>query len=279
MELAASIVLYKTDPESLKEVIGDFLSITGNARLYLIDNSPTDKLKTAVSCDRVEYIFNGANLGYGQAHNIGIGKAIEAGYRYHLVLNPDIRFGKDTIESIYSFMEKEQDIGQVMPKILYTDGSIQRLCKLLPTPLDLFGRRFFPGSKWHKARNERYELSQFNYDRILNTPCLSGCFMFLRTDVLGKSGLFDPRYFMYLEDFDLTRRIHRHARTLFFPEVSVVHGYNRESYRSGRLLYIHLRSAFRYFNKWGWVFDKERDAFNGEVVRFLRGISTGIKQN
>lgn len=264
--LSISIVLYNIKKKQIGDLIECILNVSINLRLFLIDNSETDELNCLSIDTRVNYIFNNANIGYGAAHNIGIRKSMELGCQYHLIMNPDVIFKEGTLESIYAYMESHPNIGSLMPKVFYEDGSLQRLCKLLPTPFDLIGRRFFSHTNWAKEQNKKYELHDFDYDSILNTPCLSGCFMFVRTSVLQKSGLFDPRYFMYLEDYDLTRRIHKVAETIFYPEVSIIHGHAKESYRNGKLLRIHMQSAIKYFNKWGWFFDKERKNLNRKVL-------------
>ena len=73
--VTASVVLYRTNPNDLKKVIDSFLFSDYNFRLYLIDNSPSDELK---SFERVsiEYIHNPSNPGFGAGHNIAITKAI-----------------------------------------------------------------------------------------------------------------------------------------------------------------------------------------------------------
>jgi GT2 family glycosyltransferase len=151
-----------------------------------------------------------------------------------------------------------------MPKVLYPSGEIQYLCKMLPNPFDLLGRRFLPGilKKPFKKQMDAYECRQLNYDQIMDVPNLSGCFMFMRTEVLKKVGLFDPRFFMYLEDTDLCRRIGMHYRTVYYPEVQIVHAYEKASYRFNKLLFYHIQSAFFYFNKWGWFIDKVRTQKN-----------------
>ena len=169
-------------------------------------------------------------------------------------------------------MENNPDVGLVMPKVLYPDGTLQYLCKLLPTPLDLFGRRFLnfgPFRKIIEKRNEVYELRFTGYDKIMEVPYLSGCFMFIRTEVLKKVGLFDERFFMYLEDTDLSRRIHRVSKTIYYPEVSIYHEYGKGSYKNPKLLKYHLDSTFKYFNKHGWFFDKERDEINKKTLEKL----------
>lgn len=229
-------------------------------------------LQSIVKDPRIEYIHNPSNPGYGAAHNIGIRRSIDFGFKYHLIMNPDIRFESGTLEVISEYMEQSNNVGSLMPAVYYEDGSIQRLCKLLPTPFDLLGRRFLHRTNWAKKQNKKYELHDFGYDKILNTPCLSGCFMFTRTSVFEKSGLFDPRYFMYLEDYDLNRRINTYSRTIFFPHAKIIHGHAKESYKNGNLLKIHMLSAIKYFNKWGWFFDKERVKLNNEI---LKGIKDG----
>ena len=82
-------------------------------------------------------------------------------------------------------------------------------------------------------------------------------------------GLFDQRYFMYLEDYDLVRRIHKVSKTIFYPYVSVLHGHEKGSYKSVKLLFIHMKSAVKYFNKWGWFYDKERTTFNKATLERL----------
>lgn len=268
-KIICSLVTYNTPEETVADAIGSFLSTGLDVKLYLVDNSPDDKLRALCGDQRIVYIHNPSNPGYGSAHNIAIRHTLSDGAEYHLVMNPDIWFSPGTLEDITGFMDKNHQVGSLMPKILNEDGSLQRLCKLLPSPVNLAGRRFFSGMDWAKKKNELYELHHFNYDEVLNTPCLSGCFMFIRASVLQASGIFDPRYFMYLEDYDLTRRIHRIAETIFYPGATAVHGHAQESYKNTDLLKVHMRSAIAYFNKWGWLVDKERSKFNQKVLDTL----------
>lgn len=265
-----SVVLYENKYDQLEKLIRSITSDNIDFKLYLIDNSQTDKLKSLKSLDnRIEYIFNNANLGFGKAHNIALRKSIEHNVPYHLVLNPDVYFDKGVLEELYNFMEKNPDVGLVMPKVLYPNGEIQYLCKLLPTPFDLFGRRFLnfpPFKKYIEKRNEIYELRFTGYDKIMEVPFLSGCFMFIRTRVLEKVGLFDENFFMYLEDTDLSRRIHKVSKTVYYPHVHIYHEYGKGSYKSLRLLKYHIKSAIYYFNKYGWFFDKERKEINKKIL-------------
>lgn len=115
----ASIVLYHNNTEQLTKAIKSFLHTDLKVKLYLIDNSSNDDLKELEKInDRVEYIFNNANLGYGSAYNIAIQKSIDENVPYHIVLNPDIYFDGNVLSALYQYMEDNKGVGNVMPKVL-----------------------------------------------------------------------------------------------------------------------------------------------------------------
>jgi len=158
-----------------------------------------------------------------------------------------------------------------MPQIRYPDGSLQRLCKLLPTPSDLLVRRFLPIRSLQERLNSRYELHSLPQDRASEVPTLSGCFLAMRSaDLLAIDG-FDERFFMYMEDVDLVRRLSRRGAVRYRPDIHVVHEYAKGSYRSRKLLGYHLKSAILYFNKWGWFIDSYRRRINAACLDRLCG--------
>lgn len=260
--ISTSIVLYKPDPDIVGKAIQSVLASPLVSKLYLLDNSPSKSNKLLVTDDRVEYIFNRRNLGFGAAHNIALTRSMTENHTYHLVMNPDVYFGDGTIEKICDFMDSNSDVGLLTPKVLYPDGSTQYLCKLLPSPWQLMLRRFLPLKRILDERNKIYELRFTSYDRIMDVPYLSGCFMFLRTKVLKDVGLFDERFFLYFEDVDLCRRINSRGRTVYFPHAVICHHYQKGSYKKFYLLRHHLVSAIKYFRKWGAFFDGDRRQIN-----------------
>ena len=261
--LNASIVLYNHSLSEIAPLVEILRKSELVSAIYLIDNSP--QRSTNFEQLDVHYLYNEKNIGYGAAHNIAIRRSIEQNIPYHLVINPDISFEASILDEMMHFMDSNSEVGHLMPKVYYPDGEIQFLCKLLPTPFDLIFRRFLPTS-WTKKRTGKFELRDSGYNQIMDVPYLSGCFMFLRTEALKKVGLFDERFFMYPEDIDLTRRIHRHFRTVFYPELSIIHHHARGSYLNLKMLWIHTSNMIRYFNKWGWIFDRERREINNKTL-------------
>jgi len=271
MFLAISIVLYNNDREVLKEAVDSVLksNINFDFKFYLVDNSPNDSLRNLVSDSRVEYIHNPANPGFGAAHNIAIKKSLGEA-KYHLVLNPDVYFDANVLQTLIDYLNANSQIGNLMPKVLYPDNSLQYLCKLLPRPYDWIGRRFNPFKTLVAKNNNRFELRFTNYDKIMEVPYLSGCFMLLRIDALKEIGLFDENIFMYGEETDLCRRLNRAGyTTIFYPLVNIYHHFAKGSHNNRRLTIIGIQSAVYYFNKWGWFFDKERKAINKKALNKL----------
>lgn len=270
--LTASIVTFNTDVDELTKCISA-LREDGIDKLWIVDNSPGNELEDSIgrlcTCMEIEYIPSHDNPGYGAAHNKAIQRAIEYGATYHLVINSDVYFQKGTIPAIARYMDANPQIGQLQPRIVYPDGREQYSSRLLPSPFDSIGRKFLPKRLMEK-RNRRYLLSNRPEGMALDIPYHQGSFMFFRISALQEIGLFDERFFMYPEDIDITRRMHRKYKTIYWPEVSVVHAHRASSYHDSRMSRIHMRNMIRYFNKWGWIFDLERIRFNRRVLREIK---------
>lgn len=268
--LNISIVLYKNHPRQITNLLNDILSSKNIAlnRIYLIDNSPNDKLSSLqkISPLIIEYISAYHNPGYGAAHNIAIKYSIRDEIDYHLVVNPDIRLNDFALAELIELMKKNDNIGLVMPKITYPNGKTQHLCKLLPTPFNIFARRFMPQSYVDKM-NYSYTMQWTNYNQLMQVPYLSGSFMLFRVNDLYNIGGFDERFFMYFEDTDITRRFYLQGKSWFYPNVTIIHEHNQESYHSFKMFWVHIKNMARYFNKHGWFFDIERRKINNYIIQ------------
>lgn len=271
--LNISIVLYKPKwEEEVLPLVRELLRVKSLRKIYLLDNTESTfrKAETAAQketlakqfgTEKLRYMAMEANLGYGKAHNVALRESAYYRTDLHLVMNSDIQVKAEDIDEMHNWMIVHPEVGQLMPKVINPDGSQQYLAKRLPAPIDVFGRRFLPA--WMIAkRNKRYELRDLDLSRPVNAPYLSGCFMLLRTTAAVEAGLFDEHFFMYPEDIDLTRRIHRNYLTLYYPQWTIVHAHEKASFKNKHMLRIHIQNMCRYFNKWGWLFDKERRLFN-----------------
>lgn len=239
--ISASIVTYNNSEtalnaiNSLKENTKDRV-----LKIFVFDNaSKSIDIRLSSAADMLS--GNDENLGFGAAHNKILN--YEMG-KYHAIVNPDITVDSDVISALAEVLDKNPDICMVTPKILNSDGSEQKLPKRNPTMKYIFLGRLFK-----KVRDE-YVRADEQFEGITDIEFCTGCFFLIRSDIFREVGGFDERYFMYLEDADLTRRVRRLGRVVYCPEVSVQHLWERGSAKNLKLLFVHLCSFFKYLRKW-----------------------------
>lgn len=268
-KLTISVVLYQNNPVHLEQLCNSLMLCALDIEVYFFDNSPTDELSKYIDeAKGFNYQWSNKNIGYGQGHNAILEQTLEQG-KYHLAMNADVFFKKGTLEKIMTFMDQKEDIGLLLPRVLNPDGTEQPLYKLLPRPQDLFVRRFVPGvfKKMFDKGQHSYRMSFADELSTFDAPYLSGCFMFMRKEAIRQTGVFDPRFFLYCEDVDLSRRIRQKWRTTYYAEAQIYHYFHKGSYKELRLLFYHVLSAIKYFGKYGWFQDPERSLINTETLK------------
>ena len=252
LSVGVSVVLYKTPMSSVAPLLTDLQS-AGATKIFVIDNSPVgfDQTGDQYQSDVVDRIRVGQNLGYGRAHNIGIRRSVGT-YRYHLICNPDISIPRDAISLMVQFMEANPEVGLCMPKLIGVDGEMQYCCRRSPLALDYISQIVLPRT-WGRRRRDALEMRSHDYQAQMDVQCLSGCFMFFRSEILRRLGGVDERFFMYFEDFDISVRSQMLARNIYFPVTHVVHERQSAHKKSWRLKFAFAKSAVLYFSKWGWI--------------------------
>lgn len=269
-KLSISLVLFNNEIQLVKNVLNSCIKDVSAKDIYVVDNSINNELEIIKSIHDINY-FKNKNKGFGQGHNVCF-KNFNLLDRYHytLIINPDTSFKKNTLSNLVKFLDKNSEVGAVMPKIVNFDGSLQFARRCLPTPAHLIFKKLFPISKISK----QYELQENEPTKPVELIAISGCFMLVRNQILKKIGLFDERFFMYFEDLDLARRISVLSKIIYYPLEIVSHQGQREHKKSFKL-FIHLiLSAIKYFLKWG-IFDDYRDISNKKVQKEFKkfGIS------
>lgn len=268
-DAVVSFVLYRTARDEIRAAVDQVLASDGRCHVVLIDNSVPELDLNEFAGRDVTIIRSGANIGYGAGHNLAL-RAFSGRTRYHFVLNTDLAFEPAVIPGMIAFMDAHPAVGLAMPRVRYPSGEIQHLCRILPRPIDIFGRAFFSGQRWAQALTRRYEAHDWAYDAPLSFPFLSGCFMVIRPEALARAGLFDEGFFLFAEDLDLSRRLHRVSETCLCPDVEVVHEYRTKTNRDWRRKAYLIRSFITYFNKYGWLIDRERTAMNRRALDRVR---------
>lgn len=275
--ITASLVCYKTAVEELEPLFRLLQQNTAPVIDWaVVDNAAMEQPEQSTRLRAAVLRFGGRylpskNVGFGAAHNQALRLLGETAAAYHLMVNPDILFGAGVLAELIDVFEANPEVVRVMPRVNYPDGREQKLCKLLPSPLDFALRRFLPRRlrPLAQAKLDRYELKGLPDAPSAAIPFLSGCFVFARWSVLRSIGGFDDRYFLYMEDVDLCRRMAAHGKLLYWPAVQVTHGFHRGSHVSYRLMMAHLRSSWTYYNRWGWYFDRDGKRMNRAALESL----------
>jgi GT2 family glycosyltransferase len=259
VKIIASLVLFKHQYQEIEPTLSSLLGEASISKVVIVDNGAHCNWLNTFSHEKLEIIRLPINRGFGAGHNAVFERYGHAA-QFILICNPDIIFDVGEIDKLYQF-SLENEVGLAVPKVIYPDGSLQHGCKLLPSPYQLFIRRFF--SRSASKVNQDYELRRADYNRAFFAPSLSGCFMIVSRRVLAEIHGFDPIFFMYMEDVDFSRRVCETAHSVCYcPGAVVIHESQRRSYVDMRFLCYHIVSAIRYFNKWGWFFDRRRKQLN-----------------
>lgn len=265
INIFCSLVLYHHSLADIQTTLDSLLSTDIVEKIILVDNGGCD-WANKLDNSNIDYIKAAKNGGFGYGHNLAINEYAHLS-EYFLICNPDIDFKPEQLKKLHDIAQRSQ-AGLFSPRIIYPDGSNQFGQRLLPTPLNLFARRFLPKFMSSKL-DGRYLLQFAFFDKPTLIPNVSGSFMLFRSECLIDLGGFDERYFMYMEDIDLSRQCSVRYGVLYVPEVCVMHEHQQASYKNKIMLKAHVISAIHYFNKWGWIYDKERKKINKEVIKNL----------
>ncbi|WP_254896420.1 glycosyltransferase family 2 protein [Synechococcus sp. HK05] len=217
------------------------------------DHQPGEPVDALATCADL-FLTNFDNPGYGRAVNRLVTRFGQLP-PYIGVLNIDLSWQPGTFEQLLGWLQQHPQVNLAVPQILDENNICQKLCKHHPTVLGLLSRRFLPTwlkPTWLKRYDRWYMMADHNYQDVFDVPYLSGCCMLIRSEAFRRIGGFDERYFLYLEDADLTRSLARFGRCVHLPVAAVIHGWGRGNYRNLGLMVVNLASAWHYFRKWGW---------------------------
>ncbi|QOD59669.1 glycosyltransferase [Polaribacter haliotis] len=251
LDITVSIVLYNENIEELTKTVNCFLNISLNKKLYLIDNTPKKKFQNVFKNEEISYIATGKNIGFGAGHNVVINKIKEVS-NYHLILNPDVFFKPDVIPSLIKELESKKELAMIAPKVLFPDGKHQYSCRRYPLISELLARRFI----FLKPLFKEAIFKGTYRDKDLNKPFfaeyITGCFHLYKTRDFIKLNGFDERYFLYMEDVDICKKIDvLGKKKMYFPSIEITHVLKQGSSKNISLFLRHTSSAIKYFSKWG----------------------------
>lgn len=269
--LSVSIVLHNSCLEHLRVTLRSLLEnlprlggvVAAPVSLTILDNcsdpvyqQDLKELLAEMECAQVtglalNVIHSSENSGFGSGHNRVL---IERSERYLLILNPDVELDRDALRKAILFLESDAAVTALNPYCERSDSRREYLCKRYPTLIDLLLRGLpFEGLRrvFH-ARLARYEYQDTDPGTAAEVELLSGaCFLCRQRDFAAVGG-FDQRFFMYFEDFDLSKKLGSRGQLLYLPSMKIVHHGGFAATKGLRHIAWFTRSALRFFTIHGW---------------------------
>ena len=239
--------------------------------LWLVDNSAheadmaadTAALRAAsAAMPAVKLLAAGVNLGFGRACNLAFEQSVA---EFFLLLNPDARISADDVLLLRRVLQEQASVGAVSPKIYWNEQRSFVLPPAFPqTPwysvAQALATRSSRLAHWAAQRGVRRAMRQMAGSETFAVNFLAGSVLLLRrAAVLQAGGLFDPDYFMFYEDSDLSLRLRRAGCKLALaPAASAVHEYRHKAFKAELM----AQSQQLYFSKQYPLFYRCSDRLN-----------------
>ena len=227
-----------------------------SAEIFVVDNDSDDGTPEYIACEfkNVRLIKMNRNKGFGSGHNAVL-PFLES--EYHLILNPDVVLNTGTIHLIVKYMNRHKDVLLLTPEILNFDGTIQLLPQRTLKISYLLAGRFEKNNNFFRRKRAEYTQKEHRCGKTYEIDFASGCFMMIRTEIFRKIHGFDERFFLYFEDADLTRRVKKYGKCVYFPHSSVYHSWARASMKSKKYFAVQVHSMLKYYSK--WIFSRQQE--------------------
>lgn len=261
MELSACIVVYNGAEEALSAARSVLLHTRKYPlTLYLVDNaSPDGSGEVLAEAARSGELGIGSgqsvrvmrlerNVGFGSGHNTVLPQLASD---FHFILNPDIRLEEDTLSGLADWLREHPEAVMARPELHFPNGEVQSLplrrCSLRPMIY-----RQLPFMRFLQKYNDEYLMKDCDLSKPVEIQFCTGSFAAVRTSAFKAVGGFDEKYFMYVEDADLSQKMLTQGKLYLVPQCRAIHAWHRAAHRSLKPCLQQTGSLMRYFYKWGF---------------------------
>jgi GT2 family glycosyltransferase len=195
-----------------------------NMEVLVVDNASTDGSVEMIETKFpwVKLIKSPENLGFSKGNNVAIRQCQG---RYVALVNPDVIVFPGCLDALADFLDQNPKVGNVGPRVLNPDMSMQSTCRRFPTLWNNFCSASGLSSKFKNSRFFAGEhMFYFLHDRTLAVDVIVGCFSFIRREAFDSVGLLDEDLFMYGDDVDWCRRARSAGwGVVFYPGAQAIH--------------------------------------------------------
>lgn len=233
--------------------------------ILVVDNNSTDGSKAffADKFKEVHFFWQQENVGFGKANNFALTKAKG---EFILFLNPDTILEEHTFVKSLDFYKQHKQAGGMGVKMIDGSGTFLKESKrMLPDFSTSFFKmlgfsHLFPGSKIF----DRYYAGHVKEKETSEIDILAGAYFMLPKSIAQKLSGFDPDFFMYGEDVDLSYRIQKLGyKNYYFPPITLLHFKGESTQKKSDLYVKHFYGAMQLF------IDKHfKDRWSRPLIKF-----------
>jgi GT2 family glycosyltransferase len=223
----------------------------GSMEVVVVDNASSDgsPAMVAETFPTVKVIRNKENVGFAKANNLGI---IASRGEYLFLINSDVVVSEGCFSKMVEFMNAHPHVGIASPKIVGSDGRVQRSCMGDPSLWSTVSRALALDRAFPRVTFFGGQLLPFwAHDETRSVEVINGCFWMVRRSALQHVGLLDERFFMYGEDLDWCRRFRDFGwDVVFFSGAEALHYGGASSANAPVRFYLEMQRAnYQYFLK------------------------------
>ncbi len=247
----AVVVVNWNSGDDLTRCLRSVADATGDSRtqILVVDNASRDGSadRALEACPQARVIRNATNRGFPSAANQGM-RASSAPFVF--LLNPDAVISAGTLGGFLKVAREHPRAGVIGCLTKNPDGTVYPSARKVPSVVESlmhsFLGPFLPDNRWSRA----YTIADWDRRSERQVQWVSGSSMLLRREALDAVGIFDERYFMYVEDVDLCTRMRMAGWEVWFsPELEVEHIVGSVTRGSKRMTLEHSKSIYVYYVK------------------------------
>ena len=204
----------------------------------------------------VRLMVSTTNSGFARGNNVALELA-KGDYVFYL--NPDTELTSDSITYLAGFLDNHENVGMVAPKLLNSDGSLQRSVRNFYSFKEtLLDNRLFPFLKHNRWFQTSGLPSFWDHNQSRDIDWARGAALMVRRSILDKLGAFDERFWVYGEEIDLCYRIKNAGWAIrFLPDVEIVHHQNQSARQNSTAMFIqNYRSHYLLLKKHYSILDR-----------------------
>lgn len=265
MKVLAIVITYNGS-KWLDKCFGSLLQSSIPVKIITIDNGSTDGTPEIIKekFPNSELIVSKINLGFGQANNIGLKKALEDGADYVFLINQDAWIEKETIRSLIDAHKQFPEYGIISP--IHLDGA--------GTGFDYGFLNYLCRNKEKTFLNELYAKEKNQFNIIYPLDFINAAFWLIPKNTLETVGGFNPIFFHYGEDREyVIRSLYFGLKVGFVPSAIGYHDRQQQDTDFKKLSLIKATLLIKALNpnqRFSWL-DASGSALKRGMMRLISG--------